>query len=103
MKIRGWLVVAVMVLSGALACAVEPETCAAAACDGATEMCVFYGSDTLEPSVARCEPVVDACSEDRTCTCLETEVDEDSSYRFCLDAGSCTEQDGVVELVCPGG
>lgn len=94
------LVAAVAMLS---ACGNErPSTCAEAACDGATEMCVFYGSDTLEPSLAQCEPVIDDCSEDRTCACLDAAVEE-GTYRFCLDAGSCTETDGVIELVCPGG
>jgi len=96
----GFVVCSAVGLGG---CVSEPASCAEAACDGTTEMCVFFGSDTLEPSTADCRPIVEGCEDDRSCECLDQSIEADSSLRFCFDAGGCTVNDGVIELVCPGG
>ncbi len=87
----------------AFGCAQNPTNCEQAACDGETQMCVLLGSDTLEPSRAVCEPILAGCEDDHTCSCLDTEIEDDSSERFCFDTGGCTVNAGVIELICPGG
>jgi hypothetical protein len=84
------------------ACDYGPATCAAAACDGAVEMCVLYGSDTFEPDSASCQPLPVGCESDRSCDCLDQTLTEDDGLRFCFDY-SCAMSGGVVEVICPGG
>ena len=94
---------AIILSTVAAACSFEPTTCVEANCDGETEMCVLAGSDTFEPDSASCQPIVEGCEEDPTCECLDGVLSADEGNRFCFDAGGCTENNGVVELVCPGG
>ncbi len=86
-----------------IGCSAEPTTCEEAACDGETQMCVLFGSDTLAPDTASCQPITTGCAQDRTCDCLDDNLDEDDNGRFCFDTGGCTVNGGVLELVCPGG
>lgn len=85
------------------ACPGEPTSCEEAACDGETEMCVLFGSDTLEPPSASCQPLPVACEDDPTCACLDQNTGEDEANRFCLDTGGCSVEGDVLMVVCPGG
>ena len=86
-----------------LGCTSEPRTCDEAACNGATEMCVLFASDTFAPNEATCQPILAGCEADRTCTCIDAAIGEEGALRFCFDVGGCTLNGEVLEVICPGG
>lgn len=74
-------------------------------CDPETELRIVYGSDTTESSSAVvCEAAPMACEDGIDCECLAGHTFE-SGVRadFCLESGSCDDDDGTIEVVCPGG
>jgi hypothetical protein len=82
-----------------------PSSCSDAACDGAHEYCVLFGSDVPgESEVAVCEPLPAGCDDAPSCDCLR---DLPPSSGVCFDLaftdGACQARDGVVELTCPAG
>jgi hypothetical protein len=85
----------------ALACADGDEP---PDCDSDTELRITYGSDIagVDDSTT-CEALPDGCEEDPSCECLIGQQVEGIHLDFCLEQGSCENDDGLLLVVCPGG
>ena len=84
----------VLFLLTLLACDREPSSCDEAACDQEVSYCILYGSDTMAPSVATCEPLPEACGAAADCDCLLVEHP---------DIAVCEPDGDGVSIVIPGG
>ena len=75
-------------------------------CDPDTQMRVTYGTDlTTEDETVACETLPDECGAEPSCDCLEgLRLENGLNLDFCLEEGTCeVDDDGLIELMCPGG
>jgi hypothetical protein len=84
-----------------LNCPPPPDACPAGT------FLVTFGTDLPdhECTTYSCEPIPTACQASPSCACLDGLPDDaaDFNLHWCLDAGGCSESNGLVQVLCPGG